>query len=325
MSVSTAEQIAGDFSLRQIAMKYFLSCTAALVAESVTYPLDITKTRLQIARNRHTRRGMLQVTYDIVRKEGALSLWTGVGPAITRHYIYTGIRMGAYESLREMLFDKQVMVIFKKEKTFPMWKSMLCGATAGVLAQFAASPTDLVKVQMQMEGIRKLQQLPLRYSGAWHCFASLYRTQGFFGLWLGWIPNCQRAALLNMADIATYDFVKHRLLDRFHMVDNWITHVFASACAGLSAAVVSLPSDVVKTRMMDQIRHELDAKMANVENRYVHRYEGCIDCFVKIVRYEGFFSLYKGFLPSYMRMAPWSLTFWVSYEEIRKFVGAPSF
>ncbi|PIO59567.1 hypothetical protein TELCIR_18968, partial [Teladorsagia circumcincta] len=174
----------GDFSVKQIATKYFLSCAAALVAETVTYPLDITKTRLQIARNKLTKGGMFQVTYDIVRREGAMSLWTGVGPAITRHYIYTGIRMGAYESLR-----------------------------------------------------------------------------GFFGLWLGWIPNCQRAALLNMADIATYDYVKHKLLGDYGLKDNWITHALASACAGLSAAVVSLPSDVVKTRMMDQIRHELDRKM----------------------------------------------------------------
>ncbi|VDM66607.1 unnamed protein product [Strongylus vulgaris] len=114
---------------------------------------------------------------------------------------------------------------------------------------------------MQMEGLRKLQNLPLRYAGALDCFVSLYRTQGFFGLWIGWIPNCQRAALLNMADIATYDFVKHRLIREFSFRDNWVTHAVSSACAGLSAAIVSLPSDVVKTRMMDQIRHELDAKM----------------------------------------------------------------
>ncbi|KAK6009896.1 hypothetical protein OSTOST_25146, partial [Ostertagia ostertagi] len=149
---------------------------------------------------------------------------------------------------------------------------------------------------MQMEGLRKLQHLPLRYHGAWNCFASLYRTQGFFGLWLGWIPNCQRAALLNMADIATYDYVKHKLLGDYELPDNWITHALASACAGLSAAIVSLPSDVVKTRMMDQIRHELDRKMAHVQSKHVPLYNGCIDCFVKIVRHEGFFSLYKGFL-----------------------------
>lgn len=94
---------------------------------------------------------------------------------------------------------------------------MLCGAFSGLIAQFAASPTDLVKVQMQMEGLRRLQKQPLRYTGATDCFRSLYRTQGFFGLWIGWMPNCQRAALLNMADIATYDSVKHGLIDNFEL------------------------------------------------------------------------------------------------------------
>ncbi|CAI4227227.1 unnamed protein product [Auanema sp. JU1783] len=307
------------FGFEQIAKKYFLSCTAALVAETVTYPLDITKTRLQIAKNKHTKGGMVQVTYDIIKKEGAMSLWTGVGPAITRHYIYTGIRMGAYELLRDSVYDRSTGA------SFPMWKSMVCGALSGLIAQFAASPTDLIKVQMQMEGLRKLQHQPLRYTGAWHCFTSLYRTQGFFGLWLGWIPNCQRAALLNMADIATYDFAKHYFVDQLAMKDNWVTHALASSCAGLAAAIVSLPSDVVKTRLMDQIRHELDAKMDHKKNTHVHLYNGCIDCFVKIIKHEGFFSLYKGFIPSYIRMAPWSLTFWVSYEKIRTLVGAPSF
>ena len=89
----------------------------------------------------------------------------------------------------------------------------------------------------------------------------------------------------------------------------------ASCCAGFAAAVVSLPSDVVKTRMMDQIRHELDAKMYfflikiklcfifrdKKQKTTMDRYSGVIDCFVKIIKNEGFFSLYKGFLPSYIR------------------------
>ena len=52
---------------------------------------------------------MLRVTYDIVRREGPLMLWTGVGPAITRHYIYTGIRIGFYEWLRDLGHDKKVI------------------------------------------------------------------------------------------------------------------------------------------------------------------------------------------------------------------------
>ncbi|KAK6018402.1 hypothetical protein OSTOST_16016 [Ostertagia ostertagi] len=69
---------------------------------------------------------------------------------------------------------------------------------------------------MQMEGLRKLQHL--RYvprNGI--VLPHSIELQGFFGLWLGWIPNCQRAALLNMADIATYDYVKHKLLGDYEL------------------------------------------------------------------------------------------------------------
>ena len=39
---------------------------------------------------------------------------------------------------------------------FLLRKSVIAGLTAGGAAQFLASPTDLVKVQMQMEGKRLL-------------------------------------------------------------------------------------------------------------------------------------------------------------------------
>lgn len=38
----------------------------------------------------------------------------------------------------------------------------MCGLISGAVAQFLASPMDLVKVQMQTEGLRKLQKLPPR-------------------------------------------------------------------------------------------------------------------------------------------------------------------
>lgn len=41
-------------------------------------------------------------------------------------------------------------------------KSAVGGITSGVIAQFCASPTDLVKVQIQMEGKRRLLGKPAR-------------------------------------------------------------------------------------------------------------------------------------------------------------------
>lgn len=45
---------------------------------------------------------------------------------------------------------------------FAIRKSVIGGMMAGVIGQFLANPTDLVKVQMQMEGKRKLEGKPLR-------------------------------------------------------------------------------------------------------------------------------------------------------------------
>lgn len=42
-------------------------------------------------------------------------------------------------------------------------------------------------------------------------------------------------------------------------------------------------------------------------------------------QHEGFRGLYKGFWPTWARMAPWSLTFWLTYEEIRKICGLSGF
>jgi solute carrier family 25 uncoupling protein 27 len=78
-------------------------------------------------------------------------------------------------------------------------KQLVAGLTSGCIAQFFASPADLIKVQMQIEGLRSRQGLPPRFKSTWHALASLYKAGGIKGLWLGWVPNCQRAALLNMA------------------------------------------------------------------------------------------------------------------------------
>ena len=43
---------------------------------------------------------------------------------------------------------------------------MICGMTAGSLGQLAASPTDLIKVRMQMEGRRRLEGKPPRYGAS---------------------------------------------------------------------------------------------------------------------------------------------------------------
>eukprot|EP00794_Sanderia_malayensis_P011936 gene11936-13172_t len=303
---------AGDESF---AFKYVLSAIAATCAETVTFPLDITKTRLQtqgeiaahLAEKGRVKklpyRGMVRTAFGIVQEEGLANLWLGITPAVLRHVVYTGCRMAFYEYLRDNVLKKDA------DGYFPLWKSIVGGLSAGAAAQFIASPTDLVKVQMQTEGRRAFEGKPKRIKNTLHAFLKIRAEYGFVGLWRGWLPNVQRAAIVNLGDLTTYDSAKHFILRNTSLHDNYVTHALSSVCSGLVAASLGTPADVIKTRIMNN----------------PDLYKGTIDCFQKSVKHEGFFSLYKGFIPTWSRMAPWSLTFWLVYEQIRRLCGTSSF
>ncbi|XP_068867855.1 mitochondrial uncoupling protein 4 isoform X2 [Aphelocoma coerulescens] len=263
------------------ASKFALSACAAAVAELVTFPLDLTKTRLQIQGEAAVRRdgavagpavpyrGMLRTAAGIAQEEGLRKLWQGATPAVYRHIVYTGVRMVTYEHLRDSVLGRV------EAESFPLW-----------------------------------------FRGVHHAFLKILSEGGVRGLWAGWVPNVQRAALVNMGDLTTYDSVKHFLLLNTTLVDNSVTHSLSSACSGLVAAVLGTPADVVKTRIMNQPRDKQGKGLL---------YKSSMDCLIQTVQGEGFLSLYKGFIPTWMRMAPWSLVFWLTYEQIRRMCGVSSF
>lgn len=63
-----------------------------------------------------------------------------------------------------------------------------------------------------------------RYKGTWDAFNSILKSEGITGLWKGWIPNCQRAAIVCLGgiysvNVYTYSMfsvnVLHRILNYF--------------------------------------------------------------------------------------------------------------
>ena len=108
--------------------------------------------------------------------------------------------------------------------------------------------------------------------------------------------------LVQMGDLTAYDQAKQMFQQEpFEVQDGPFLHAISSGVAGLVAATLGAPADVVKTRIMNQPLDPATGKGT--------LYTGTIDCFRKTVNAEGFGALYKGWLPTWMRMAPWSLTF----------------
>uniref|UniRef100_A0A1A9X5D7 Mitochondrial uncoupling protein 4 n=1 Tax=Glossina brevipalpis TaxID=37001 RepID=A0A1A9X5D7_9MUSC len=242
---------------------YILSVLAATNAELVTYPLDLTKTRLQIqgelakAQDVQAKyRGMLATAIGIVKEEGPLKLWYGMSSVIYRHMIYSGVRVCTYDYLRTTFGHDNPAV----------WKLALFGVLSGCFAQWLANPADLVKVQMQMEGKRRLMGEPPRVLSSHQAFVDIYKRGGIIGLWKGSVPSVQRAALVNLGDLTAYDMAKRFFIHKMGMEEGPLAHMLASLVAGFVAAVAATPADVIKSRIMNQQTDEKGRQVSIYKN-----------------------------------------------------------
>uniref|UniRef100_A0A7S3R392 Uncharacterized protein n=1 Tax=Dunaliella tertiolecta TaxID=3047 RepID=A0A7S3R392_DUNTE len=292
------------------------TAVAACSAESITYPIDIIKTRLQLQGELQGRQqaskalGAGRLAAGIVKNEGLKGLYAGLGPAVVRHVFYSGTRITVYESARA----KIAAAGGGSSTSGSIATSLLLGLMAGGVGQLVAVPADLVKVRMQADGrlVAMGQLAAPRYRGMLDALRKITAADGVVGLWRGSMPAVQRAALVNLGELATYDQAKRLVLASGVCSDGPVAHAASSVCSGLAAAAVSTPADVIKTRIMNQ----------DPTNRL---YKGMIDCFAQSVKAEGLPAMWKGFFPTWARLAPWQLTFWVTYEKMRSLAGMASF
>lgn len=291
------------------------SVISALAGETIAYPFDVCKTRMHIQGEIASKtpsavkyRGMLGTALGIIREEGVLKLYGGLSAMVVRHSTFTGLKIIFYDNLREFLITTNKDG--KQQLTF--LRGALCGMTSGALANMLSSPVDLVKIQMQMDGKRQLMGKPARINNVFQAFGSIYSVGGVRGLWKGTGINATRAALVTLGDLSAYDLSKRKLMVLLDSPDNRLIQFMGAMTAGFTSAVLSTPADVVKSRIMNQPTDE--------KGRGLH-YKGTIDCFTKLYTEEGFFAMYKGFLPYWLRIGPWALVFWTTFEQIRRFRG----
>lgn len=77
----------------------------------------------------------------------------------------------------------------------------------------------------------------------------------------------------------------------------------------------------LQTRLMNQRSIPKNANEAQTKSHSM--YKGSIDCGIRTVRNEGFAALYKGFIPTWFRMGPWNVIFFITYEQLKQFYWMP--
>ncbi|KAL3687655.1 hypothetical protein R1sor_013964 [Riccia sorocarpa] len=303
-----------------LGLRLLLTSASAVVSETMTFPLDMTKTRLQLQGEMGqggVKRGAVGMATHILREEGIRGLYRGLSPAVLRHTFYTSIRIVTYEQLRNRFDDDK--------HNLSVTRKALIGGVSGLIGQLIASPADLVKVRMQSDGrLIKMGHAP-RYTGMADAFKKIVKTEGVRGLWRGVGPNVQRAFLVNTGELSCYDASKQFVIQKGWFNDNVGAHTFASLMSGFTATILSCPADVVKTRMMNQVRHDPTSSAAAAARPDAVFYRNSLDCLVKTVKAEGVGALWKGFFPTWTRLGPWQFVFWISYEQLRRLAGLAPF
>ena len=71
------------------------------------------------------------------------------------------------------------------------------------------------------------------------------------GFYRGCWPAIQRAALVNLGELTTYDYAKKFIVD--YTGDTIVCHIVAAVASGLVASICSTPADVAKSRIMNQV------------------------------------------------------------------------
>lgn len=279
---------------------------ASVIAECVTFPLDTTKTRLQIQEKNVKYKNFFDCGYKIYKYEGGKSLYSGILPAILRQSVYGTLKFGTYYTLKQFIVSK---VYHDDQITSEnMFINVSCAALSGGLSSAIANPTDVLKVRMQIHG-RGTNKIPLH-----RCFYEVYYTEGFRGLYRGVVQTSQRAATIAAVELPVYDLCKHLLLDSIG--DQPSNHFISAFIASFLAACASNPIDVIRTRLMNQRKIFRSYGATSITHSTTY-FANSFECLSSILRNESFMALYKGFTPAFLRMGPWNWTFFLVFEKLK--------
>jgi solute carrier family 25 (mitochondrial dicarboxylate transporter), member 10 len=193
---------------------------------------------------------------------------------------------------------KEVFTTAKQQPSFPALVAM--ASTSGFLGGVAGNPADILNVRMQNDAA--LPPADRRnYKNAIDGLFRMMREEGFASLFRGVWPNSTRAVLMTASQLASYDIFKKELLERTKMQDNLWTHFTASFMAGFVATTVCSPVDVIKTRIM------------SAKTR-----EGLISLITRITATEGLMWMFKGWVPSFIRLGPHTIATFIFLEQHKK-------
>ncbi|KAI4321132.1 hypothetical protein MLD38_034553 [Melastoma candidum] len=175
-----------------------------------------------------------------------------------------------------------------------MTKHLWAGAVAAIVSRTCVAPLERLKLEYIVRGEQK---------NLFDLIRIIFASQGLKGFWKGNFVNILRTAPFKAINFYAYDIYRSKLLKISGNEDVTNFERFLSgAGAGITATLLCLPMDTIRTKMVAPGGEALG---------------GVIGTFRHMVQTEGFFSLYKGLVPSLVAMAPSGAVFYGVYDILK--------
>ncbi|KAJ4936263.1 hypothetical protein JOQ06_000862 [Pogonophryne albipinna] len=270
---------------------------AGAISRTGTAPLDRMKVFMQVHSSKINPISLVGGFSRMIKEGGLSSLWRGNGTNVLKIAPETAIKFMAYEQYKKLLSSEG-----QKIETH---KRFVAGSLAGATAQTSIYPMEVLKTRLTLG---KTGQ----YTGMFDCAKKILRKEGIIAFYKGYVPNLVGIIPYAGIDLAVYETLKN----------TWLTHhtndsanpgvLVLVACGTISSTcgqLASYPLALVRTRM--QAQASLDTtdqpSMSNLMK--------------KIVAKDGFFGLYRGILPNFMKVIPAVSISYVVYEYMKTGLG----
>jgi solute carrier family 25 phosphate transporter 23/24/25/41 len=189
-----------------IASKIGAGCAAGVIQIMLTYPLDLVRTRLQLAEAAGASyRGIGHCMRDTWAKEGPTALYKGLLPSMAAGVPYVGLQMTFYSELKNRLGP---LLPARPDGSPTVLAMLACGSAAGITAQTICYPLDTVRHRMQANGIGGQARV---YGSTWGCVVQMAQREGARGFFKGWGLNTFRALPGAAVQFTSYDTLKRLL------------------------------------------------------------------------------------------------------------------
>ena len=245
--------------------------------------------------------------FQLLRQEGARSLWSGLTPSLMMAVPSTALYFTAYDELRESLER------YGRGGWLETYAPLFAGMIARTGAVTVTSPLELMRTKMQARrlgyGVWEGLRLEIRQNGSiralWRGLpATLLRDVPFSAVyWLGY-----EKLKLQIAPLVRQDS-KTGLLDATYQQSFMVSFV-SGALSGSLAATLTVPFDVVKTRRQVQLYNQPGAGNKSILT-------ATLPILKKIVADEGFRGLFAGLTARLSKVAP-ACAIMISCYEVSK-------